>query len=93
MSDKTNSVNYWEVELEQSASESATVGATLRETAERYQIHFSLASDVIYTIDENIIIQSMSPSVERVVGYKPEELVGKSLAELNVIAPEYLQKS
>ncbi len=80
-------------ELERSAAERAGVEATLRETAEKYQIHFSLANDVIYTIDGSFVIQSVSPSVERVLGYKPEELIGRSFAELNIIAPEYIQKA
>jgi PAS domain S-box-containing protein len=80
-------------ELEGSASRSASVEAALRETAEKYQIHFSLANDVIYTTDGSFILQSVSPSVERVLGYKPEEIIGRSFAELDVIAPEYLQKA
>jgi PAS domain S-box-containing protein len=31
--------------------------------------------------------------VERALGYKPEELVGRSFAELNIITPEYLDKA
>ena len=80
-------------ELELLAAESAVVEAALRETAEKYQIHFSLANDVIYTTDGSFVLQSVSPSVERVLGYKPDELIGRSFAELNVIAPEYLQKA
>lgn len=80
-------------ELERLAAESGAVEAVLRETAEKYQIHFSLANDVIYTTDGSFVLQSVSPSVERVLGYKPEELIGKSFADLDVIAPEYLQKA
>ena len=75
------------------ASESEAAEVDLRETAEKYQIHFSLANDVIYTTDETFVVQSVSPSVERVLGYKPEELVGRSFAELNIITPEYLDKA
>jgi PAS domain S-box-containing protein len=80
-------------ELERAATERWRAEGILRETAEKYHIHFSLANDVIYTTDENFVIQSVSPSVERVLGYKPEELVGRSFAELNVITPEYLDKA
>jgi PAS domain S-box-containing protein len=80
-------------ELERAATERWCAESILRETADKYHIHFSLANDVIYTTDENFVIQSVSPSVERVLGYKPEELVGRSFADLNVITPEYLDKA
>jgi PAS domain S-box-containing protein len=69
-----------------------TVGDLL-EAARKYRIHFSLAKDVIFTIDRTYTVTSVSPSVEGVLGYKPEELVGKSLAELTVVPPEYLEKA
>ena len=81
------------MEPERSAAERAGAEAALREIAEKCQIHFTLANDVIYTTDESFVIQSVSPSVERVLGYKPEELVGRSFVELNVITPEYLDKA
>lgn len=80
-------------ELERAATERWRAEGILRETAEKYHIHFSLANDVIYTTDENLVVQSVSPSVERVLGYKPEELVGRSIAEMNIITPEYLDKA
>jgi PAS domain S-box-containing protein len=80
-------------ELEHAAAERCCAEDILRETADKYHIHFSLANDVIYTTDESFVIQSVSPSVERVLGYKPEELVGRSFADLNVITPEYLDKA
>jgi PAS domain-containing protein len=80
-------------ELESAATERRRAEGVLRETADKYHIHFSLANDVLYTTDENFVIQSVSPSVERALGYKPEELVGRSFAELNLITPEYLDKA
>jgi len=62
----------------------------LRQSEEKYRLHFEHASDVIYSIDRNLRIVSVSPSVERILGYRAEELVGKSITELNLIAPEYL---
>jgi PAS domain S-box-containing protein len=80
-------------ELERAATQRWRAEGILRKMADKYHIHFSLANDVIYTIDENFVLQSVSPSVERVLGYKPEELVGKSFTELNVITPEYQDKA
>jgi PAS domain S-box-containing protein len=95
MSEKKDTINLKKrvAELELLASETEAAEVDLRETAEKYQIHFSLANDVIYTTDETFVVQSVSPSVERALGYKPEELVGRSFAELNIITPEYLDKA
>jgi len=65
----------------------------LRESEEKYRIHFENASDIVFSYDLEFRILSISPSVERVLGYKPEEFIGKSFAELNMIPPEDLEKS
>lgn len=63
----------------------------LFESMERYQIHFSLTRDVMYTIDASLRITSVSPSVHTVLGYTPDDLVGKRFTELDVLAPESVQ--
>jgi two-component system sensor histidine kinase/response regulator len=62
----------------------------LRESEERYRLHFENVSDVVYSTDMQFRITSISPSVETYLGYRPEEMIGKTIAELNVVAPEYL---
>ena len=49
------------------------------------------ASDVITILDAEGIIRYQSPSVERVLGYKPHELIGTHIAEL--LHPDDLSKS
>jgi PAS domain S-box-containing protein len=49
------------------------------------------ASDVITILDAEGIIRYASPSVERVLGYKPHELIGRDIAEL--LHPDDLSKS
>jgi PAS domain S-box-containing protein len=80
-------------DLERAAARRLSDEDDLHEAAEKYHIHFSLANDVIYTIDRDFVVTSVSPSVERVLGYKPEELVGRSVAEVRVIPPSYLDKA
>jgi len=63
----------------------------LRESEERFRLHFENVSDVIYTIDPELRILSVSPSVERTLGYKPEELIGRSFQDLNILAPDSLE--
>lgn len=60
---------------------------------ERYRLHFMQASDVIYSIDPEFRIIDISPSVENVLGYKPDQLIGRPFHELNMLAPEYLEKA
>ena len=57
----------------------------LRESEERYRVVSDTASDAIFTIDKDSRILFCNPAVERVFGYKPEEVVGKNL---DIIIPE-----
>ncbi|MCU0576671.1 MAG: PAS domain S-box protein [Desulfobacterota bacterium] len=59
-----------------------------REEAERYLIHFSLASDILYSVDTQTRLTNVSPNVERVLGYKPSELIGRPFQELNLLHPD-----
>jgi PAS domain S-box-containing protein len=63
----------------------------LRESEEKYRLHFEHVSDVIYSIDPDFRILSVSPSVERILGYRPEELIGKPFQDLNLLTEEYLE--
>ena len=53
-----------------------------RESEARYRITADSAADAILTIDENSILRFANRAVERIFGYKPEELVGQSLGML-----------
>ncbi len=60
----------------------------LRESEERYRLVSETAQDAIFTIDERSIITFCNPGVERLFGYKPEELIGHPL---DAIIPERLR--
>jgi PAS domain S-box-containing protein len=62
--------------------------AALRASEEKYRLHLENISDVIYALDTELHVITISPSVEKILGYKPEELVGKSFGELNMVTPE-----
>jgi len=65
----------------------------LRKSEEKYRLHFENVSDVIFSIDPDFKVINVSPSVERVLGYKPDELIGKPFQDLNVLAQDYLEQA
>jgi PAS domain S-box-containing protein len=65
----------------------------LREAEFLYRLHFENVSDVIYSVDRELKLINISPSVERLLGYRPEELIGRPVQELNVLAPESLEQA
>ncbi|HLA28567.1 MAG TPA: HD domain-containing phosphohydrolase [Syntrophales bacterium] len=65
----------------------------VRQAEEKYRLHFENVTDIIFSIDPDLRLLSISPSVERTLGYKPEELAGKTIGELNITAPSSLEKS
>ena len=62
----------------------------LLSSEEKYRLLFESVSDVIYSLDTQFKVLSISPSVEQVLGYKPEEVIGRSFADLNILDPDSL---
>ncbi len=65
----------------------------LRESEEKYRLLFENVNDVVYSVDRNLKITSISPSVEKVLGYKPDELIGHRIDEVGIVAPECMPKA
>ncbi len=77
-------------------TESEQIAQALRLSEEKYRLHFTHINDVVYSYDTNGIITSVSPSIERVLGYAPDELLGQSLAVLTalpLLRPAYAEKA
>ena len=64
----------------------------LREFEERYRLLFESTSDVVYSIDADFRILSISPSVERILGYRCGEIVGKYVYDMKFLPPESIEK-
>ena len=82
--------------LEQARDEIAERRRTqeaLRQSEERYRLHFENVSDVIYSLDRELRIRNLTPSVERVLGYAPDELIGRRLPDSHVLAPEFAHEA
>jgi PAS domain S-box-containing protein len=66
----------------------------LKESEEKYRLSFENVSDVICSIDRDFRFVTVSPSVEKILGYKPVEIIGRSVEALNdIIAPESLEEA
>jgi len=64
-----------------------------KEAEENYRLLFEHVSDVVYTMDTELILTSVTPSVEKALGYKPQELVGRHVSELSVLEPSQYEKA
>ena len=47
-------------------------------------------ADVIMTTDENLVVNMVNPSMERITGYPPEEVLGKFITGLDTLPPELI---
>jgi PAS domain S-box-containing protein len=64
---------------------SAKIPAKPEQTLAQFQAVLAAALDPIITIDAHGVIQSASDSIERVFGWKPQEVVGKNVT---ILMPE-----
>ncbi len=63
-------------------TERRDIQEALRESEERFRALIENSSDILEVIDSNGILTYASPSVERILGYRPEELTGKPGTEI-----------
>ncbi|MBN2158415.1 MAG: response regulator [Spirochaetes bacterium] len=54
----------------------------LRESEEKYRLITEMMSDVIWTLDMNLKFTYISPSIEKVLGFTPEEQMAKDIKEM-----------
>jgi nitrogen fixation negative regulator NifL len=70
------------VAVKQDVSEREQLAMALKHRESRYQALLENMLDVIYVVDTHFRIVYVSPSVERVFGYRPQDRVGRSTFEL-----------
>ena len=84
-------------ELEQSESKCKRVEEALQKSEEKFLELLEHINDIFYELDKQGIIQYCSPSIEDLLGYRQEEIIGRSIsdfldAEDTISAIENLQK-
>ncbi|MGD0020701.1 MAG: PAS domain S-box protein [Smithellaceae bacterium] len=65
----------------------------LKKSEEKYRLTFASTSDIIFTVDPELKVSNITPSVEKVLGYSPEELINKHFSDLNLMTPESLERA
>ncbi len=64
----------------------------LEKSEENYRLHFENVSDLIFSLNVDLTIVSVSPSVEKLLGYAPVDLVGRNLHEVVFISDDCLSR-
>jgi PAS domain S-box-containing protein len=79
--------------LRQEISERKQVEQSLKINEEKYRALFENVNELVYTLDTEMRVTSVTPSVERLFGYTPEEITGKNITELKILPPEYYEQA
>ena len=59
----------------------------LRRSEEEFRLLFGTVTDIVCLLDTELRVLSITPSVQGVLGHRPEEVIGKRLLDLQVVSP------
>ncbi len=72
-----NSVQIFD-DLESEINERKRIEQALRESEERFRNLVETTSDLVWEVNEDIFYTYVSPTVSEILGYEPEEMIGKT---------------
>jgi len=80
--------------LEKKMLDLETANRKLKCLEEQYRLSFENVTDIIWTIDTDLIVRKMSPSVERMLGYGSKDFIGRSVSEwVKILTPESMERA
>jgi PAS domain S-box-containing protein len=79
--------------LDKEIKEREKAEKSLCENIERFRIYFLNSNDVLFSYDNRFRLLNISPNVERILGYKPKELIGRPMKYLNLLHPADLDEA
>lgn len=79
--DSEGSVRYFISQI-MDVTDSVAANEALAERERRYRLLAETATDIVAELDTNYLMLWVTPSVESVLGWRPEELIGTSVWEL-----------
>jgi diguanylate cyclase (GGDEF)-like protein/PAS domain S-box-containing protein len=74
-------------------SERKRMESSIKANEEKYRLLSESVSDVVYLFDTDLKIIYVSPSIEGFLGYKPSELVGRSLKQFRPLTRESARRA
>ncbi len=87
--ERTAALEAANAQLKFEVQERRQVEQKLRESEKRYRFLAENMADIVWTLDMNFMTTYVSPSVEKVLGFTPEERKRQTLEEM--ITPESIQ--
>lgn len=79
--------------LEKKMSDLETANQELRKLEEDYRLSFENATDIIFSLSADLNVLSMSPSIEKIMGYSPADFIGRTVFDLKqILPPESLEQ-
>ena len=80
--------------LEKKMVDLETANRKLKCLEEQYRLSFENVTDIVWTIDTDFNVRKISPSVERMLGYKSQDFIGRSVSELvKILTPESMERA
>jgi PAS domain S-box-containing protein len=80
--------------LEKKMSDLEIANQKLMISEEMYRLSFQNTSDVIYTIDAQLNLLSISPGVEKILGYNPQDFIGRPVSDIEkILTPESFEQA